>query len=109
MLLDIDTFIFGGQPDKRVDLLDVDRNVCTFRSPYGSGGRLMVSAYENAPFACIKPCMGVATAWIIRVSIKTDWVWHLNRGEVFDASYDRDKGLGSFVDIVVADDADIIS
>ena len=64
------------------------RTSVPFAHLYGSGGRLMVSAYEKRSV-----CLYRTLVWALRRVDYTgeykdrDWAWHLEPGEVFDCSY----------------------
>ena len=81
---DIDTFILEDSQIKRVDLLDVEKRPylsLTFTAPVVG---LWSPPTRNAPFVCILG-MGVATGWIIRVSIKTGigyGIWNRERSSM---------------------------
>ena len=82
---DIDTFILEDSQIKRVDLLDVEKRPylsLTFTAPVVG---LWSPPTKNAPFVCIEPWYGVATGWIIRVSIKTGighGIWNRERSSM---------------------------
>lgn len=85
---DIDTFILEDSQIKRVDLLDVEKRPylsLTFTAPVVG---LWSPPTRNAPFVCIEPWYGRCDRVDYTGEYKDrDWVWHLEPGEVFDASY----------------------
>ena len=85
---DIDTFILEDSLIKRVDLLDVEKRPylsLTFTAPVVG---LWSPPTKNAPFVCIEPWYGRCDRVDYTGEYKDrDWVWHLEPGEVFDASY----------------------
>ena len=85
---DIDTFILEDSQIKRVDLLDVEKRPylsLTFTAPVVG---LWSPPTRNAPFVCIEPWYGRCDRVDYTGEYKDrDWVWHLEPGELFDASY----------------------
>ena len=85
---DIDTFILEDSQIKRVDLLDVEKRPylsLTFTAPVVG---LWSPPTKNAPFVCIEPWYGRCDRVDYTGEYKDrDWAWHLEPGEVFDASY----------------------
>ena len=85
---DIDTFILEDSQIKRVDLLDVEKRPylsLTFTAPVVG---LWSPPTKNAPFVCIEPWYGRCDRVDYTGEYKDrDWVWHLEPGELFDASY----------------------
>ena len=64
------------------------RNARTFAHLYGSGGRFMVSAYEKRSVCLYRTWYGRCDRVDYTGEYKDrDWVWHLEPGELFDASY----------------------
>ena len=85
---DIDTFILENSQIRRVDLLDLEKrpvlSLC-FTAPVVG---LWSPPRKNAPFVCIEPWYGRCDrAGYTGSYEERDWVWHLEPGEVFDASY----------------------
>ena len=82
---DIDTFILEDSQIKRVDLLDVEKRPylsLTFTAPVVAYG---LRLRETLRLSVSNLGMGVATGWIIRVSIKTGigyGIWNRERSSM---------------------------
>ena len=85
---DIDTFILENSQVNRVDLLDKEKRPylsLTFTAPVVG---LWSPPKKNAPFVCIEPWYGRCDRVGYTGEYKErDWVWTLEAGKVFDASY----------------------